>query len=42
MYTFDRMVTASPELDTPMPRHPVVNTAGLSQLSIPQVAPSSK
>ena len=42
MYTFDRMVTLSPEPDIPMPRHPVVNTEGLSQLSIPQVVPSSK
>ena len=41
MYTFDRMVTTSPEPDIPMPRHPVVNTAGPSQLSIPQIVPSS-
>ena len=41
MYTFDRMVTASPEPDIPMSSHPVVNTAGPSHLPIPQVVPSS-
>ena len=41
MYAFERMVTASPEPDIPMSSHPVVNTAGPSQLSIPQVVPSS-
>ena len=41
LYTFDRMVTASPEPDIPMSSHPVINTPGPSQLSIPQVVPPS-
>ena len=35
------VVTASPEPDIPMSSHPVINTAGPSQLSIPQVVSSS-
>jgi hypothetical protein len=41
IYNFDRMVSASPEPDIPISSNSVFNTAGPSQLSIPQVVPPS-